>query len=82
VEWKDLTMAARCVLERCWGLHNDDPQTYSVPLGTTLFKHKVTLDTFIEIMKYQKHFPYFNAKLEQDTITVSGIGQYASWIKD
>ncbi|GLI82369.1 hypothetical protein ANABIO32_00550 [Rossellomorea marisflavi] len=79
MKWKDLTMASRCVLERCWGLHTNDPQTYSIPLGKTLFKHRVTLDTFTEIIKYQKHFPYFNAKLEEEMIIVSGIGQYGSW---
>jgi hypothetical protein len=81
MEWKDLSMAARCVLERCWGIHTDAPSSFSVELGKVVYKdHKVTEDTFLEIMKYQKHFPYFNAKLENYTISVEGIDQYGSWL--
>jgi hypothetical protein len=79
MEWKDLSGASKCVLERCWGITDDNPRCYSVPLGKVLYGYKVTIETFLEIMKYQKFFPYFNAKLENDAITVSGIGQFGSW---
>jgi hypothetical protein len=80
MKWSDLSPATKNVLERCWGLHSDEPRSFTVTIGETLYGHEVTMDTYKEIVQYQQHFPYFNVKLKGQQIRVQGTCTYGSWL--
>ena len=82
MEWKELDLTTKNVLERCWGLYDDHPRSFSVEIGMNLYEQPVTWETYEQITKYQEHFPHFEVKLEGERITVSGKDHFGSWLKN
>lgn len=80
MEWKDLMRSTKNVLERCWSIHHDNPCKFSVKIGETLYGEKITNETYEEILRYQKHFPYFDVELVDNQIHVKGNCKYGSWL--
>lgn len=80
MQWGDLMGSTKNVLERCWGLHHDNPTEFFVEIGVRLYGKEVTKDTYREIIEYQKHFPYFDVKLKDNVIYVKGNCKFGSWM--
>lgn len=83
MKWTDLSETAANILERCWSIHHDKPLSFSVEIDNPFIvngqEFKPTEDTYTEIIKYQKSFPYFDVSRIDNRITVSGNCDYGSW---
>lgn len=83
MEWKDLSRESKCVLEQCWSIYSDRPQTFKVELGQPLNIMNVVItpteSTYEEILKYVANRPYINVQRQGNTVTVRGIGTYGHW---
>lgn len=77
MEWKDLSNAAKCVLERCWGLYDDKPTSYMVEIGQSIqpwdIEYDITEGLYKEIVNYHEYDKRFSYKREGNKIVVWGI---------
>jgi len=76
MEWKDLSDTAGCVLERCWGLHDDNPRTRRISIGEK-FKvwdkeYTFTEKNYEEIVRYGKSSGSITVNRYGDMIVVTG----------
>jgi len=85
MEWKDLSTTSANVLERCWGLYNDNPRSVRISIGE---KFKVwdkeyifTEENYNEIIEYVKDRKEIVVGRSGDKIVATGIGQFGSWLK-
>lgn len=86
MEWKDLSNAAKCVIERCWGLYNDKAASYTVKIGESIqpwdIEYDITEDVYNEIVDYHKsNGDKFSYKRERNKVTVWGLCDYGEWVK-
>lgn len=82
MEWKDLSIASKWVLERCWGLRDDNPRSFSVSIGGKFRDGSlVTEDTYKEILEYNKFDTHFDVERTGNVITVRGIVSLVHGIK-
>lgn len=80
MEWKDLSTTSANVLERCWGLYDDNPRTVKISINE---KFKVwdeeyvfTEENYDEIVKYVGNRKAIKLERIGDQIIVSGVGQF------
>lgn len=81
MEWKELQLSTKNVVERCWRFDDDKPLSFTTKINDTVSAQKITEQTYTEILAYQKSFPYFDVKREKDVITVSGNCEFGEWLK-
>ena len=83
VPWKELSLAAKNVIERCWGLNNDEPTTFSVQLFDKVCGRTITLDTLKDIILYQRtHSDVFSVSFINNEIIVKGLTKFNSKKED
>jgi len=80
MEWKELTTTSKNILERCWGLYDDNPRSVRVSIGET-FKtwdkeYTFTESNYEEIVKYVKGRKDIIIGRNGDQIVVTGMGQF------
>lgn len=84
MEWKDLSIESKCVLERCWGFYDDMPRSFSVTLDESFRVVNemltATEETYKEILKYQKYDKHFDVERFGNVVTVRGNCDYGSWL--
>jgi len=85
MEWKDLSTTSANVLERCWGLYDDNPRSVYISIGE---KFKVwdkeyifTEENYNEIIEYVKDKKEIAVSRSGDKIIATGVGQFGSWLK-
>ncbi|ASA22639.1 hypothetical protein [Paenibacillus donghaensis] len=85
MEWKDLSIEAKSVVERCWSIHHNRPLTFDFVIGTEFKAGGVSIipteDTYNEVLKYQKENPQFDVHRIDERVVVKGNCEYGSWLK-
>jgi len=85
MEWKDLSTTSANVLERCWGLYDDNPRSVHISIGETfkvwdkeyIFKE----ENYKEIIEYIKDKEEIVISRSGIQIVATGVGQFGSWLK-
>lgn len=81
MEWKDVLLSTRNVLEMCLGIYNDQPRTFTTTIGEEVSGELVTEQTYTEILSYREGFPHFEVKRNGEKITVFGTCEFGDWLK-
>jgi hypothetical protein len=86
MEWKDLSTTSANVLERCWGLYDDDPRSVHISIGEK-FKvweneYTFTEENYNEIIEYVKDKKEIEVSRSGIQVVITGIGQFGSWLKE
>jgi hypothetical protein len=76
MEWKDLSDTTACVLERCWGIYDDNPRTKVISIGET-FKvwnkeYTFTEANYNEMIKYAELTSEYVVYRVGDKISIRG----------
>ena len=80
MEWNDLSLVSKNILEQCWGLFDDKPKTFTVEFGKLLYKHPVERKHYDEISSYIVNNSHVHAELLDDGIMVKGLCDFGSWL--
>lgn len=76
MEWKDLSNTTACILEKCWGIYDDEPRTREISIGET-FKvwnkeYIFSEENYNEIVEYAKSTNEYIVYRFEDRIIVTG----------